>query len=218
MERIGLLSSKRDCVQQKVLFYYGCVSMGTAVVIIYLQIFAGNFFADPPSGVPTFGTDVYFITLDAYWAPVCPLTFWWCYTPFYVCSIMPIICYFQELEYQKFYLQVLAILTAIGCGTVSFALIEYCTAITQGLLVYENMITSSNPTALLVSVDWVKGSRYLCVTAMSSLIVMLLYTIMNLCILLCPFIFTLPVNYIAVDRGYNTAMGTSRINNCDHLR
>lgn len=209
MEGISSFSTEKICVQQRVLFYYGCVSMGATVAIVYLQIFAGNYFADPPFGVPTFGIDMYYITMDAYWAPVYPLKLWWCYVPFYVCSIMPIICYLQEFEYQKCCVHVSLMLTALGCGSLTFALIKYCTAITQGLIVYENMVTASNQSALLVSVDWVKGCRCLFLTAMSSLVVMLLYTVMNFCILVCPFVFTLPINYIAVDRSHNNSVGTS---------
>ena len=185
---------------------------------VYLQIFAGTYFINPPLGVPTFDIDMYYITMNAYWPSIYPLSFWWCYAPFYVCSIIPIFCYYHELEDQKFYMQLSILFTVIGCCTLGYAMIQYCTAITQGLLVYENMFISSNNAALSVSVDWVRGSRYLCITAMSSIIVMLLYVIMNLCILLCPFIFTLPMNYIAVDRGHNTSIGASRVNKSEYLR
>ena len=146
--------------------------------------------------------------MEAYWAPIYPLKLWWCYVPFYFCSFMPIIC-FQKFENQKCLVHLSIMSTVLGCGSSTFALIKYCTALTQGLVVYENMVTASNQSALVVSVDWIKGCRCLSLTAVSSLVVMLLYTIMNFCMLVCPFVFTLPINYIAVTRCHNNVVGTS---------
>lgn len=201
---------KGGCVHREVLFYYGCVSMVTTIVVVYLQIFAGNYFTHPRPGVPNFSVDMYYVTMGAYWSPIYPLTFWWCYLPFYFSSVIPILCYFHDLAHQKMYIQMSIVLVTVGFCTLIFALIQYCTAITQGLLVYENMVTASNEIALQVSVDWVKGSKYLFVTAISSLFVMFLYAIMNLCILVCPFVFTLPINYIAIGRCQSNSMGMNR--------
>ena len=159
---------------------------------IFRQLGAAKFFADPPSDVPTYAVDVYYVTMGAYWPPIYPLEYWWCHIPLYICTLCSFFNYL-DVRYYRMSSYISLAMAGIGFYTVYTAILQCCTAITQALLVYESMLITANDVAIRVPADWVRGSRSLAVTAILSLFMLVTSAVVSILILWLPVLFQMPV-------------------------
>ena len=93
------------------------------------------------------------------------------------------------------------LLAVLGLYTCMWALLNYCNAISQSIVVYTGMEAQANPTVLAVSANWMNGSRRLAVTVIIASFITLLVALSHF---FCQFCCSGPLPVGGIENSYSS--------------